>query len=143
MSHTQEPWVLEKNRPYIIQPSHPSFNWIASVQTSNVENWEDNARRIVACVNWCAGIETEKLEKLVGADITATGLMGAGLEQNAALLEALKIIRSKAKSATCCHPNAVDCLLAEGIEIADLAIAKATGHNDNVTGLAPGKDEQQ
>lgn len=62
MSHTEEPWVLEKSRPWVIQPSRPSFDWIASVQVSNVQNWEDNARRIVACVNACAGIPTEQLQ---------------------------------------------------------------------------------
>lgn len=62
MNHTEEPWELEKGKPWAIRPARPSFDWIASVQVSNTPNWEENARRIVACVNACAGIPTEQME---------------------------------------------------------------------------------
>jgi hypothetical protein len=58
--HTKEPWTLGEERP---QPnSHVvliSVNETTAVATGNPED----ARRIVACVNRCAGMSTEFLEQ--------------------------------------------------------------------------------
>jgi len=66
-SHTPEPWGYavipfdgpEKETARIDGPKH------ANITSSNDWGWEvsvPNARRIVACVNACAGIPTEILE---------------------------------------------------------------------------------
>lgn len=74
--HTPEPWEIEKgsmivgNRIAIKQPH--AFDWVASVQVSNMPNYEENARRIVAAVNACQGLSTEALEDgVVGEMIKA------------------------------------------------------------------------
>jgi methionyl-tRNA synthetase len=58
--HTKEPWSLGKERP---QPNTHvvliSVNDTTAVATGNPED----ARRIVACVNRCAGMSTEFLEQ--------------------------------------------------------------------------------
>ena len=43
--HTPGPWVTKG--PHIMEAG-PSFNWVASVQVSNMPEWEANARLIAA-----------------------------------------------------------------------------------------------
>ena len=68
--HTQEPWQWGFNpagffsNEIVIRPvgEFPHGDWIADVGSSGDEMRLANARRIVACVNACAGIPTEVLE---------------------------------------------------------------------------------
>lgn len=78
MKHTPEPWGLKTGadgKTIVItghDPEAPGDPWSVAdmVPGASYRNIEDpvehNARRIVACVNACAGIHTEALE-LVGA----------------------------------------------------------------------------
>ena len=60
--HTKEPWLCDKRTVYALNKK--GFNIFSAVvqdcRTSNSE-LEANARRIVACVNACEGIQTEPL----------------------------------------------------------------------------------
>lgn len=62
-NHTKEPWLCDKRTVYALNKK--GFNIFSAVvqdcRTSNSE-LEENARRIVACVNACEGISTENLE---------------------------------------------------------------------------------
>ena len=62
-NHTKEPWLCDKRTVYTLNKK--GFNIFSAVvqdcRTSNSE-MEENARRIVACVNACEGISTENLE---------------------------------------------------------------------------------
>lgn len=70
MSHTKEPWFYSKSK-HGIDGGH---DVIASIENGNEDmsllihaegedfNSEENARRIVACVNFCAEVSIEKLE---------------------------------------------------------------------------------
>ena len=62
-NHTKEPWLCDKRTVYALNKK--GFNIFSAVvqdcRTSNSE-MEENARRIVACVNACEGISTENLE---------------------------------------------------------------------------------
>jgi len=74
MSHTKEPWATEYRKTALGQYSQEVFDSegqvIASMawypvkvsETTTATNREANARRIVACVNACAGFSTEDLE---------------------------------------------------------------------------------
>lgn len=69
--HTPEPWEIfgsDKNRIGHGQEA------VASTHTYFNHRDEANARRIVACVNACAGISTEKLEENAADPIA--GLFG-------------------------------------------------------------------
>lgn len=76
MSHTPEPWALSDS-PYgaIFSNATPEIrkNWCLSTRdTGRAYGYEvavANARRIVDCVNACAGKETEDLEAMEGKDI--------------------------------------------------------------------------
>lgn len=61
--HTKEPWLCDKRTVYALNKN--GFDIFSAVvqdcRTSNSE-MEENARRIVACVNACEGISTENLE---------------------------------------------------------------------------------
>ena len=45
---TPGPWEQKHGRPQAIIPSWASFDWVASVQVSNVPEWEANAAYIAA-----------------------------------------------------------------------------------------------
>ena len=62
MSHTPEPWEVTDLR-YIRQSNEPRH---VVARASKMDGMEANARRIVACVNACAGIETYALELMTG-----------------------------------------------------------------------------
>lgn len=89
MNHTQEPWNLHKtyfnDQPFVVEKDNEC--WVAysvtiakgnmiigdvSMDTCNDLGFprvrtkletDANARRIIACVNACAGISTEELEQ--------------------------------------------------------------------------------
>ena len=113
MSHTPEPWSYELD--------HGSFLRIYSETNSNIvygcgccgsPNCEDaDARRIVACINACAGMNTESLESIAGR-IAAKSVLQ--MHEN--------YIRNKAKAQSLEQQR--DDLLAALTEIAELDILK-------------------
>lgn len=79
--HTPEPWSVEHstevygpNSRHIADCSQSDFTLLMN---------QANAHRIVACVNACAGIENEELEKLANLKCDLPGV--AGLAQMAIL----------------------------------------------------------
>lgn len=56
--HTKEPWHVFK---YGVQSEN---NWTIAITDTKLNNGEANARRIVACVNACAGIQEENLHTM-------------------------------------------------------------------------------
>lgn len=61
--HTQEPWVIGSPPPNGEQTIGDSKGLMVAVATTgHGVSSEDNARRIVACVNACAGIPTDDLD---------------------------------------------------------------------------------
>ena len=94
--HTPEPWATNGTR---IESEH-SHGWandgwiIAGLEGPDAEA---NARRIVACVNACAGIETELLEILTDNDKTISGLIRSIEKQRDELLSAAEAIEIDAE----------------------------------------------
>lgn len=69
MNHTKEPWHVTQNpewRNANYRISNKNDNWAAFGQIAYAN--EANAKRIVACVNACAGITNEALEKGIVLD---------------------------------------------------------------------------
>ena len=64
MSHTKEPWRIDPRAAMRIVASEDTT--VASSACSGLakDEWEDNARRIVACVNAMADIPTESIETM-------------------------------------------------------------------------------
>jgi hypothetical protein len=101
--HTQEPWFV--NEDGIIRVGKPNVNdymdpipiasaWREGAFSDGEETEEsqDNARRIVACVNACQGIKTEDLFALQGTTIlkTANEVANSIIKQRDELLAAAK-----------------------------------------------------
>lgn len=66
--HTPEPWIYQEDSDaytHIIRQKADQRMIIAYGPQSSKGNVEHNIRRIVACVNACAGINTEALEHRV------------------------------------------------------------------------------
>jgi hypothetical protein len=83
--HTKEPWFV--NEDGIIRVGKPNVNdyidpipiasaWREGAFSDGEETEEsqDNARRIVACVNACAGLDTEALDSRFGIAAEMWGL---------------------------------------------------------------------
>lgn len=89
----------------------------------------EKGRRIVACVNACAGIDTEALESTKTGELCE--LVAWKIEQvekqRDDLLAALEKAKSKMEAATKCHPQATVYLLGEAHEVIDAAIASVKG----------------
>lgn len=111
MQHTKEPWngknipltasALERAGFYIVFTNNPATK----------DEAEANARRIVACVNACEGMDTESLESIAGRIAAKSALqMHAYYVSNKAKVAAMEQQRDK--------------LLAVLTEIAELDILK-------------------
>jgi hypothetical protein len=61
--HTPEPWVADMDRIYSPDPKDDTWTSVVAEALGPPEIHRPNARRIVACVNACKGISTEKLEE--------------------------------------------------------------------------------
>lgn len=61
MEHTKEPWRVSDKSKRVVCYGHDEV----------VINSEANASRIVACINACAGLDTEQLESSGGIAATA------------------------------------------------------------------------
>lgn len=62
MSHTKEPWILGKNSLTVLDKETGFM--IVNAYSNNLNRRED-MKRIVACVNWCAGNSTEGMLRAV------------------------------------------------------------------------------
>lgn len=56
-----EPWEVCGHVGQNVRMKGSLIDWICSMQCSNVANFAENAKRIVACVNFLAGVPTEFL----------------------------------------------------------------------------------
>jgi len=93
MNHTDTLWTLKEGHKHIIVISQKPLRYIIV----NGIDAEENARRIVACVNACAGLSIEGLESPlfvltdVARDIQYLSFRyGKALEQRDELLELIK-----------------------------------------------------
>lgn len=109
--HTKEPWIYEcgdANHLGIIIGRHGG-------EVVDGEFSEANARRIVACVNACAGLETEIIERNVGN-------VWKLIRQRDELLAALKEVTECIESQT---NGKGGIAIEEALDDANEAIAKA------------------
>lgn len=71
MKHTKEPWEAKADPSYygIVSEIYAMEKFVASLGgVCSPDEVEANAKRIVACVNACAGITNEALEKGIVLD---------------------------------------------------------------------------
>lgn len=104
--HTQEPWF--DSDPSDDPVYEPRIFDREGMQIAHVYEWADfsiphheriaiqaaNARRIVACVNACAGIQTEDLEAVPSFETAGVTTVRAVKKQRDELLAALEALRS-------------------------------------------------
>lgn len=60
--HTPEPWAVKGAA--IRTADGIGIDVIATMQVSNQPFWDEDARRIVACVNACAGMTNEQIDNV-------------------------------------------------------------------------------
>lgn len=96
MSHTKEPWFFSSYlkdsgswKVYSEKPVHGSAGAICAIPASKFHDEKENARRIVACVNACAGISTSDLERVKDEVTPVFELLLKATEQRDKLLDAL------------------------------------------------------
>lgn len=73
MSHKKEPWILRQGNEIGVadksdKQSYGMLNVIARADKYDFENWQENAKRIVLCVNYCAGEPDAALELFTAAE---------------------------------------------------------------------------
>ena len=94
--HTKEPWLCDKRTVYALNKN--GFNTFSTVvqdcNTSNSE-LEANARRIVACVNWCEGNSTEGMELAVKIGHPYSVERDSAIEQELELMTQLKTLQAE------------------------------------------------
>lgn len=75
MQHTPEPWIVSGSIRIESEHEHGSVNdgWIIGDMCGS--DAKANARRIVACVNSCAGIGNEDLESAKIANLLSAGAL--------------------------------------------------------------------
>lgn len=123
--HTDEPWTIDGTE-IGTRKQHICTAFVGNERKNMVfDNWPANARRIVACVNACKGIDTEKLESFSGKmeRVFETNLVFAEQiaklkAQNAELVEALR------ETALCLACNATPQEIGIAIAKADDALGK-------------------
>lgn len=90
MSHTKEPWVVFEDDPKaIVTAANPMLS-LMTVGDDGLATMfkEEDARRIVSCINACAGISTRELELMTGRmsienQLKACDLLGKSAEEKA------------------------------------------------------------
>lgn len=95
MSHTKEPWsVFSKNGVVEIWDTTKKavIGWTGFDSTRVKEDAETNARRIVACVNACAGIPTADLERSGNSVTPIFEMLIEARKQRDELLAALEMM---------------------------------------------------
>jgi hypothetical protein len=64
MGHTKEPWAVHQDASGdLFISAVEDGKWVAEIGCPGEDGAEQDARRIVACVNACAGISTGNLEQ--------------------------------------------------------------------------------
>lgn len=147
MSHTPEPLEVTDLR-YIRQSNEPRH---VVARASKMDGMEANARRIVAAVNACEGMDTESLESIAGRIAAKSVLqmhenyvsnkakVAAMEQQRDKLLAALELIMERMEmppDTDCyCHisPPCHDCVensgIREAIELAESTLAEVKGES--------------
>ena len=94
--HTPEPWVFDQQAeiPHVMTPDgYAIVEACPWGSISDQETMSANARRIVACVNACAWIDTEYLEREQYLGTASFAMRDAAEKQRDELLAALLEIR--------------------------------------------------
>lgn len=94
---------------------------VAIVGNRTCDFGEANARRIVACVNACAGIDTELLEIIADNDKTLAGVIAELEKQRDTLLAAVKLCVPELRAWMNCHGEDLQTIAA--IKTSEAAIA--------------------
>ena len=97
MSHTKEPWsMLDTGRDIHINKSG-GVGFIGSIHIyeHRAEQCRENARRIVACVNACAGLPTDTLETIPSWSSAGVKTLADVVKQRDELLAALEFACKK------------------------------------------------
>jgi hypothetical protein len=117
MSHTKEPWMAWRDGSdrNLVGPS-TNYTVAQCFHTPEVDSCEANARRIVACVNACAGMPTDVLE-----DKSILKASAEIMQQRDELLSALESLLYEVERGML--PNS-----GPAQDIAREAIAKAAGY---------------
>lgn len=89
--HTQEPWRANDAQADIDGPNGEPVA-VCYCNDESGDDAKENARRIVACVNACAGIDTELLEIIADNDKTLAGVITELEKQRDTFLAALERI---------------------------------------------------
>lgn len=92
MSHTKEPWAqFESDKRAIVEAANPMLS-LLSIDEDGLGIFfeEEDARRVVACVNACAEIDTELLEIVVENNKTLKGVLDNAETKRDGLLVAMK-----------------------------------------------------
>ena len=90
MSHTKEPWILGKNSLTVLDKKTGFM--IVNAYRNNLNRRED-MRRIVACVNVCAGIPIDILEAMPNGPASLLPMYARLEKQRDELLAALEETR--------------------------------------------------
>ena len=104
--HTPTPWGFSRDDENGVEFNITSDKWYVAVCCDAPGNAfpQDNARRIVACVNACAGIPTGMLEAAGQSAVIALRPVDELVAERNALLAALKVI---AWNADMYHPATI------------------------------------
>lgn len=134
--HTPEPWRAFNNGEGVVGvgTDHSDVcwtrieegGWLNSDRTIDTDY--ENARRIVACVNACAGIDTELLEIIEDNDKTLAGVIANVEKQRDELLASLERFATWARcqhraQSKGCHATFDMMMLRDEIDFAEAAIA--------------------
>ena len=97
--HTPEPWqVFEDDPRAIVTKENPMLSLLSVGEDGLAIMYEEaDARRIVACVNACAGIDTELLEIIEDNDKTLAGVIANVEKQRDELMAENKQLRKDAE----------------------------------------------
>lgn len=81
MSHTQEPWKVEGGN-ILVAVAKPKLSLLAVDQDGYaIILSEEDARRIVACVNYCESLDTDGMESAVSIGETASKTINRMIEK--------------------------------------------------------------
>ena len=106
--HTPEPWLVSKRTVFALNERGTNiFSAIVQDAHTSTEELEANARRIVACVNACAGISTVELDMDNSMFIAALREKRELRKQRDELLAALEEAAFRAAHGECAHVQLV------------------------------------
>lgn len=109
----------------VVEQDWPEFDLVWEMIEARMTGKDNDARRISACVNACAGIDTELLEIVAENDKTLAGVI-AGLEkQRDELLAALELCIPELRGWMNCHGEDIGTIAA--IKAGKAAIASVKG----------------